>query len=205
MATEAGERPLIGAVQRSRLCNKSVSMPGLPSVLWEHVFVSESPIAALPIERLEAAIASLATELSARLEQWLALVAEFDRRGGARRWGFRGTAEWLAWKCGLSQRTARDHVRVARALVARPLVRAGLATGELSYSKVRALSRAPADEDEAGLVALARSSTAGEVERFVRALRSAPSADVEIANAAHARRYVAWSWEPDGSLAFRGR
>src|SRR5213075_10224 len=97
----------------------------------------------LPIDRLEADIASLAADLARRLERWLALVAEFDRRGAARRWGFRGTAEWLAWHCGLTQRTARDHVRVARSLVQRPLVREGLASGELSYSKVRALSRAP--------------------------------------------------------------
>src|SRR4051794_19355266 len=159
----------------------------------------------MPIDRLEADIGSLAADLARRLERWLALVAEFDRREGARRWGFRGTSEWLAWHCGLSQRTARDHLRVARALGERPLVRAALATGELSYSKVRALSRAPGWENEAGLVDLARSSTAGEVERVVRALRSAPSADVDVANAAHARRFVAWSWELDGSLSIRGR
>ena len=165
----------------------------------------EKPLTEIPLDRLEADIASLASDLAQRLERWLALVAEFDRRGGARRWGYRGTAEWLAWRCGLSRRTARDHVRVARALVERPLVREGLATGELSYSKVRALSRAPAGEDEAGLVHLARSATAGEVERVVRALRSAPSAGVDVANQAHARRYVDWSWELDGSLAIRAR
>ena len=159
----------------------------------------------LSIDRLEADIASLAADLARQLERWLALVAEFDRRGGARRWGFRGTGEWLAWRCGLAQRTARDHVRVARMLEERPLVREGLASGELSYSKVRALSRAPASEDEAGLVALARSSTAGEVERVVRALRSAPSADVDVANRSHARRFVDWSWELDGSLSICGR
>jgi hypothetical protein len=169
------------------------------------VFVPGTDLADLQIDRLEADIASLAEDLTRRLERWLALVAEFDRRGGARRWGFRGTAEWLAWRCGLSQRTARDHVRVARALVERPLVREGLASGDLSYSKVRALSRAPAGEDEAELVSLARSSTAGEVERVVRQLRSAPSAGVEMANWVHARRFVDWSWEPDGSLSIRGR
>src|SRR4051794_15515452 len=112
----------------------------------EHVFVLKE----LDIDRLEADIASLARDLTRRMERWLALVAEFDRRGGARRSGFRSTAEWLAWRCGLSQRTALDHVRVARALTERPLIRECLASGELSYSKVRAISRAPASEDEAG-------------------------------------------------------
>lgn len=169
------------------------------------MFVSEIDPGELSIERLEAAIASLAADLAARLEQWLALVAEFDRRGGARRWGFRGTAEWLAWHCGLSQRTARDHVRVARAMVERPLVREGLARGELSYSKVRALSRAPAGESEAPLVDLARASSTEQLERVVRGLRSAPSAGVDAALHAHARRFVDWWWEPDGSLSIRGR
>jgi len=169
------------------------------------VFVPESALSDIPMDRLEADIASLAAELGRRLERWLALVLEFERRGGPRLRGFRSTAEWLAWHCGLNQRTARAHVRVARALEERPLVRQGLASGELSYSKVRALSRAPAWENEAGLVDLARSSTAGEVERFVRALRSAPSADVEVANAAHARRFLDWSYEFDGSLSIRGR
>src|SRR4051794_31434119 len=122
------------------------------------MFVPENALAKVPIDRLEADIASLAADLARRLERWLALVAEFDRRGGARRSGFRGTAEWLAWRCGLTQRTARDHVRVARALGERPLVREGLASGALSYSKVRALARAPVGEDEAALVRLARSS-----------------------------------------------
>src|SRR5690606_29279471 len=117
----------------------------------------------------------------------------------------RGTAEWLAWQCGLSARAARDHVRVARGLLERPVVRAGFAAGELSYSKVRALTRAPAGEDEAGLVALARESTAAQLERAVRALRRMPSADVEVANAAYERRFVEWWWEPDGSLSLRAR
>ena len=169
------------------------------------MFVPEADLTQIPTERLEDDIASLAADLGRRMGRWLVLVAEFDRRGAARRRGFRGTAEWLAWHCGLQQRTARDHVRVARALEERSLVREGLASGELSYSKVRALSRAPAWENEAGLVDLARSSTAGEVERVVRALRSAPSAGLDVANAAHARRFVEWSWELDGSLSIRGR
>src|SRR6266542_1145173 len=105
----------------------------------------------ITIERLEQDIARLCGELSQRLEHWLMLVAEFDRRGGARRWGFRGTAGWLAWHCGLSVRAARDHVRVARGLLERPLIRSAFASGELSYSKIRALTRAPVSEDEAPL------------------------------------------------------
>jgi len=159
----------------------------------------------LTLDRLEADIARLAVELTRQLARWLMLVAEFDRRGGARRSGFRGTSEWLAWRCGLSQRAARDHVRVARGLRERPLVRSAFAAGELSYSKLRAVTRAPSCEDEAALLDLARSSTAAQLERTVGALRSAPSADLDVAIAGHARRFVEWWWEPDGSLSLRAR
>jgi hypothetical protein len=165
----------------------------------------DTPLAQMPLERLETDIVRLGADLTARLGQWLALVAEFDRREAARRWGFRSTSDWLAWRCGISARAARDHVRVARGLADRPLIRAALLSGELSYSKVRALTRAPGSEDEADLVARARSSTASELERFVGRLRTAPSANVDVANAAHARRYVDWGWDEDGSLWFRGR
>src|SRR5436190_807661 len=36
-------------------------------------------------------------------------------------------------------------------------------------------------------------------------MRSAPSAGVDVANHAHARRFLGWSWEVDGSLSIRGR
>lgn len=159
----------------------------------------------LPDERLEADIAYLALEIERCMARWLELIAKFDRREGARTAGFRGTSEWLAWRCGLDVRTARDHVRVARRLEEWPLMRAAYSAGELSYSKLRALSRASAGEDEAALVACARGSTAARLELAVRSLRRAPSADLSVANAAHDRRYLEWAWDDDGSLRLHGR
>src|SRR5689334_12316674 len=121
-----------------------------------------------PLDQLDAAIAALAAGLHQRMARWLSLIEEFDRREGAAAWGFRSTAEWLAWRCGLSNRAARDHVRAARGLASRPLVRAAFADGELSYSKIRALTRAPVDEAEGWLLDLARTSTAGQLERTVQ-------------------------------------
>jgi hypothetical protein len=86
-----------------------------------------------------------------------------------------------------------------------PLVRAAFADGELSYSKVRALTRAAGSEDEAQLLELARRSTASQLERAVRGLRSSPSSDVAVANRGHDRRSVDWWWELDGSLRVTGR
>jgi hypothetical protein len=132
-------------------------------------------------------------------------VAEFDRRGAARSWGFRGTAEWLSWRCGIGVRAARDHVRVARRLPELPLVREAFGRGELSYSKVRALARVSDAEDERALLELARGSTAEGLERVVRRMRSAASADLEVANRGHDRRFLDWWSDEDGSLRFSGR
>ena len=161
--------------------------------------------AELTLDRLEERIVALAGDITRGMERWLALVSEFDRRGGARKWGFRGTAEWLAWRCAIGQRAAREHVRVARRLDDMPLVRGAFASGELSYSKVRALTRAAEHEDEAALLELARSSTAAQLERTVMSLRSAASADLEVANRGYERRYLEWWWDGDGSLRICGR
>lgn len=156
-------------------------------------------------DRIERDIVVLAGELATLTERWLRLVAEFDGAGGARRWGFRGTAEWLAWRCGMDARTARDHVRVARRLAEWPELRDAFAAGALSYSKVRALARVAPGDDAAVLIERARACTAGQLEREVRARRSAPSADVGVANAVHASRFLTWEWEEDGSLRLHGR
>ena len=159
----------------------------------------------LSAEALERGIADLGARICGRMARWLGLIAEFDRREGARRWGFRGTADWLAWRCGIGSRAAREHVRVARRLQDLPLVEAAFAGGELSYSKVRALTRAGEAEDERSLLDLARTATADRLERTIRGLRSAPSADVEAAKQAHERRSVDWWWNHDGSLQLTGR
>ena len=158
----------------------------------------------LTVERLEADIADGAMEIEQCLARWLPLVAEFDRREAAPAAGFRGTAEWLAWRCGLDLRTAREHVRVAQQLEEWKEMRTAHLEGQLSYSKLRALSRAPVDADESALVDRARAVTAARLEQTVRSLRSAPSADVDVANAAHERRYLNWHWDDDGSLRIHG-
>src|SRR5439155_77156 len=73
--------------------------------------------------------------------RWLLLIGEFDRRSGAGDWECRSTAHWLNWRCGVSMNTAREYVRVGVALGELPTVAAAFGRGELSYSKVRAITR----------------------------------------------------------------
>ena len=107
-------------------------------------------------ERLEAEITSLAGHLAAAMCRWLLLIAEYDRRQAWGSWGTRSAAHWLSWQCGLTMRTAHEHVRVAHALEQLPLIREAFAAGQMSYSKVRAMTRVADPSNEAALLNIAR-------------------------------------------------
>src|SRR3954454_13730637 len=124
-----------------------------------------------PLPELAWAITAGAVRLAAATAAWLRLVAEFDERNGWFGVGIRSCAEWLAWQCGLAPGTAREHVRVARALRVLPRIEAAFAAGRLSYSKVRALTRIAAADCEAALLEFALSATASQTERFARQWR----------------------------------
>ena len=122
------------------------------------------------LEQLGDEIAELSAHLEAATSRLLDLIREFDARGG---WnaGFRSCAAWLGWRVGLDPGAARERVRVARALGTLPRLARALAGGELSYAKVRALTRVATPETEEQLLAVGRAGTASHVERIVRGWR----------------------------------
>src|SRR6266700_3139394 len=84
---------------------------------------------------------------------------------------------------------AREHVRVARALGTLPLLSQALARGELSYAKVRELTRVATPGTEARLLAVGRAGTAEHVERIVRGWRRMDrTAEAEEAAGHHTAR-----------------
>jgi hypothetical protein len=122
-----------------------------------HVVATSEPIAEL--DRLGDEIAELSANLDAATARLLDLIREFDARGGWNH-GFRSCAHWLTWRVGLEPGAAREHVRVARALGSLPRLADALGRDELSYSKVRALTRVatPETEESARPAPLATSS-----------------------------------------------
>ena len=154
--------------------------------------------APVPLERLEAQICELAGHLTAATCRFLVLLADFDARRGWASWDMNSCASWLSWKCQMSSGTAREHVRVARALRDLPVIRAEFAAARLSYAKVRALTRIATPEHEQGLAEIAGPMTGNQLERFARAHRQVTSADDA---AARIRRRLTWRFEEDGSLA----
>ena len=123
-------------------------------------------------DQLAERIRTAASEQTAHQAWWFSLIAEFDQRNGHLEFGMRSCAEFLSWWCGLDPRTARDQLRVIRKLPGLPLVRAEFEAGRLTYSKVRALTRAADANNESMLVSLAGDLTATQLERVVGALES---------------------------------
>ena len=102
--------------------------------------------------------------------EFLRLLLEFDRREAYREWGLADTAQWLDAKCGISRVTAREKVRVARALSNLDLIPKSFEEGFLSYSQVRALTRYADEDNEAPLLEMAMSCPASELEVRLRAM-----------------------------------
>src|SRR5262245_59681767 len=61
-------------------------------------------------------IATLAAQLSVATHLLLTKVRQFDESEGWHRQGAQSCAHWLTWRIGLDPATAREKVRVARAL-----------------------------------------------------------------------------------------
>jgi len=132
--------------------------------------ITVAPERVAELDRLGDQIAELSAHLEAAGARLLDLIRDFDARGG---WniGFRTCADWLSWRVGLAPGAARERVRVARALGTLPLLAQALARGELSYAKVRALTRVATPETEERLLGVGRGGTAAQVERIVRGWR----------------------------------
>jgi hypothetical protein len=157
------------------------------------------------LERLGDEIAELSAHLDAATARLLELIREFDARAG---WntGFRSCAEWLSWRVGLDRGAARERVRVARALGTLPRLAQALARGELSYSKVRALTRVATPETEERLLAVGRAGTAEHVERIVRGWRRVDRlAEAQETARRHTSRALHVYPDEDGMVVIRGR
>jgi hypothetical protein len=147
--------------------------------------------------------------LSAHLEaagaRLLDFIRQFDEQAGWNN-GFRSCAAWLSWRIGLDLGAAREKVRVARALGTLPHLARALACGELSYAKVRALTRVATPETEERLLAVGRAGTAEHVERIVRGWRRVDrKAEAQETAGRHKSRALYVHEGEDGMIVVHGR
>ena len=125
------------------------------------------------IDELADAIAVCAARIDAATHQLLAYIREFDLARGWAAQGAQSCAHWLSWRIGCGLGAAMEKVRAARALGDLPRIDAALKAGELSYCKVRAMTRVATAENEDLLLEQARSSTGAQLEKVCSGLRRA--------------------------------
>jgi hypothetical protein len=165
-----------------------------------------SAVPSCSLDSLEHQITELAAHIHAANYRLLCLIAEFDRRQGWCQWGILSCAHWLNWKCGIGLSAARDKVRVARSLESLPRISAAFRTGEVSYSKVRAMTRVATPENETYLLNIAHHGTAAHVERLVCNYRKVQRiAERQHANTLHEQRCVKFHHDDDGALILEAR
>ena len=162
------------------------------------------PAQAPELELLGNQIAELSARIDAATYELLCHLHEFDRRHG---WeGWRSCAHWLNWRTGLDLGAAREKLRVAAALADLNHIAAAMARGQLSYSKVRALTRVASPATEARLLAVALCATAAQVERLVRAWRRVDrDAQPDAEQVLLASRALSMQVDEDGMVLLRGR
>ena len=164
-----------------------------------------APFPSAALVRLGDEIAELAAHIHAATYRLLVLIREFDQRGG---WhtGFKTCAHWLSWRTGIAMGPAREKVRVARALEDLPALSEMMQSGELSYSKARALTRVATSENELELMEFARHGTASHVEELVRAWRRVDRLEDQWQERArHRTRELTVFPDEDGMYVIRGR
>ena len=156
------------------------------------------------LQRLGNQIAELSARIDAANYELLCQLREFDRGYG---WeGWRSCAHWLNLRTGLDLGAAREKLRVAAALADLNHIAAAMARGQLSYSKVRALTRVATPATEARLLAVALGATASHVERLVRGWRRADrDAQLDAEQVLLARRSLSMQVDEDGMVVLRGR
>ena len=123
-------------------------------------------------DQLADQITLLSGQINAANYRFLKLIAEFDRRLAWEGCGIRSCAHWLNWKCGIAMSAAREKVRTARALEGLPGINKAFEKGELSFSKVRAMTRVATEENESHFLNIAEYGTAQHMEVLVKAFRA---------------------------------
>jgi hypothetical protein len=137
--------------------------------------------------------------VNALMAELVGLAAEFDEGHGWDGYGIRSCAHWLAINAGVDVWTGMEMVRVGRALRDLPLLREAVASGELSFDKLRHVTRVAQSADEELWLEVALHASGSQLARicrgFERATNSPGTPDAQLA-----RRGLRTWWREDGML-----
>ena len=160
----------------------------------------KSPISKRSLEDLESELVSYAGRMNMLEYEFLSVALEYDLRQGWKAWGFNNCAEWLNMKCGIHVATAREKLRVIKALFDLPLASEAFASGQLSYSKARSLTRVANIGNEEELLDYAINATASQVDEYCLQRRNANRAvSIKDVKRIHKARYLSCQHHSDGA------
>lgn len=167
-----------------------------------------TPVAELSDADLTTEITSWAGRVAAGEARLLALIGEMDERESWFSVGFLSCAHWLSARLGYGIGTARERVRVARALRDLPLIAQAFGSGRMSYAQVRAATRVATVADQQSWVELAGQATGSQLERLARGVARVDRQARDEADpaAAIARLRTTYAFHDDGTftMTYRG-
>ena len=118
----------------------------------------------------------------------IALAVALDDSGEWIADGARTCAQWIADALDIETCTARDWLRIGRSLRELPQISAAFTNGELSFSKIRALTRVATHENETDLVAVAERTPASRLAYALAAYLNATMPGGELDDRQNAAR-----------------
>ncbi len=166
---------------------------------------TSSVVTGLPPDRLEAEIVTLVGRLSSATYDLLVLIGELDVRGT---WAFTGAlscAAWLAHRCDVELVTARNQVRVARAMRKYLQLDQAMADGDVSYAKARVLVPHLTSEHADDLVHLASTTPASGLGAAIARWSYGHETAEAIDSRHHDERSISWRTDPDGMVTITAR
>jgi hypothetical protein len=150
---------------------------------------------------LRAEIVAVGANWSAAQRRLVRLVVELDESG---EWALDGAptcAHWVAAALGLEVCTAREWLRIGRVLAKLPEIDGAFDAGDLSYSKVRTLTRVATPENEAELLRIALRTPAGRLGHALASWLTRHETPEETEARQHAARSFSTRIDPDGMVA----
>ena len=118
----------------------------------------------------------LLTDLTAAIDSWstcqrqvVGLAADFADSGEWGATGVSSAAHWIAKAADIELCTAREWIRVGKKLRGLPSIADAFEQGDVSYSKVRVLTRLATAANEVDLLAIAATVPAGQLNRALAA------------------------------------
>lgn len=147
---------------------------------------------------------ALGWEINANQHRVVHLAARFDEELEWYRLGLKSASQWIADRLQIQSSTAREWIRVGYALRYLPLTDAALAAQEISYAKVRIVTRWADDHNEAALLDLARERSANRLSvAIARFFADAGETDEERDLRLHNERSFSTSTDGDGMVVMR--